>query len=85
MEHVEALRRLAKEYSVRSPQKLKQVAEKIGAHFTLKECQQALQTSVPAQTLAPPPRSLGHSAAEGPRAVRGTRGAGARAAKVCRT
>jgi hypothetical protein len=66
MEHVEALRRLAKEYSVRSPQKLKQVAEKIGAHFTLKECQQALQTSVPAQTLGPPPRSLGHSAAEGP-------------------
>ena len=66
MEHVEALRQLAKDYSVRSPQKLKQVAEKIGAHFTLKECQQALQTSVPAQTLGPPPRSLGHSAAEGP-------------------
>ena len=66
MEHVEALRQLAKEYSVRSPQKLKQVAEKIGANVTLKECQQALQTSVPAQTLGPPPRSLGHSAAEAP-------------------
>jgi len=66
MEHVEALRQLAKEYSVRSPQKLKQVAEKIGAHYTLKEYQQALQTSVPAQTLGPPPRSLGHSAAEAP-------------------
>ena len=63
---IENLRELAKEYSVRSAAKLFQVAKKIGAPATLKECQQALATSVPAQTLGPPPRSLGHSAAEGP-------------------
>ena len=66
MAHVEALKELAQEYSVRSPQKLLQVARKIGANYTLKEAQQALSTNVPAQTLGPPPRSLGHSAAEGP-------------------
>jgi hypothetical protein len=66
MEHLEVLRDLAKEYSVRSPQKLKQLAGKIGANYTLKECQKALETSVPSQTLGPPPRSQGKSAAEGP-------------------
>ena len=66
MAHVEALKELAKEYSVRSAPKLIQLARKIGANYTLKEAQQALSTSVPAQTLAPPPRSLGHSAAEAP-------------------
>ena len=66
MEHVEALRQLADKYSVRSAQKLKQLSIKLGNNFTLKECQQALEKNVPAQTLGPPPRSLGHSAAEGP-------------------
>ena len=66
MDRVEALRDLAKQYSVRSPHKLLQLSRKKGENVTLKECRQALVTSVPAQTLAPPPRSLGHSAAEGP-------------------
>jgi len=66
MAHVEALKELANEHSVRSAPKLIQLARKIGANYTLKEAQQALSTSVPAQTLAPPPRSLGHSAAEAP-------------------
>ena len=63
---LEALTELAKEYSVRSPAKLYALSRKIGAPWTLAECREALTTSVPAQTLAPPPRSLGHSAAEGP-------------------
>jgi hypothetical protein len=65
-ELIEHLKQLAKEYSVRSPAKLVQVGKKVGAHVTLKEAKQALATNVPAQTLGPPPRSLGHSAAEGP-------------------
>jgi len=63
---LEELRDLAKEYGVRSPEKLYQLSKKIGAHWTLKECKEALASNVPAQTLGPPPRSLGHSAAEGP-------------------
>ena len=66
MDHIEALKELAGEYSVRSPQKLLQLARKIGAKYTFREAQQALSTNVPAQTLGPPPRSLGHSQAEGP-------------------
>ena len=60
------LRRLAMEYGVRSPQKLLQLARKIGAPATLEECKAALSTNVAAQTLGPPPRSLGKSAATGP-------------------
>ena len=60
------LRRLATEYGVRSPQKLLQLARKIGAPATLEECKAALSTNVAAQTLGPPPRSLGKSAATGP-------------------
>ena len=63
---LEELRDLAKEYGVRSPEKLYQLSKKIGAHWTLKECKEALASNVPAQTLGPPPRSLGHSAAEAP-------------------
>ena len=65
-EHLQALRELAKEYSVRSPHKLLQLSRQIGAPWTLKECQQALSTSVPAQTLAPPPKSEGKSYASSP-------------------
>ena len=66
MDHIEALKELAGEYAVRSPQKLLQLARKIGAKYTFREAQQALSTNVPAQTLGPPPRSLGHSQAERP-------------------
>ena len=60
------LRRLAMEYGVRSPQKLLQLARKIGAPAMLEESKAALSTNVAAQTLGPPPRSLGKSAATGP-------------------
>ena len=63
---VETLHKLAKEYGVRSAQKLLQLARRIGAPATLKEAQEALSTNVAAQTLGPPPRSLGKSAATGP-------------------
>ena len=63
---MEALRELAKKYSIRSPQKLRQLGTKLGDNYTIKQCKQALETSVPAQTLAPPPRSEGKSAAENP-------------------
>jgi len=65
-DHLDALRELAKEYSVRSPHKLLQLSKQIGAPWTLKECQEALSTNVAAQTLAPPPRSEGRSAAAAP-------------------
>ena len=54
------------EYGVRSAPKLLQLARKIGAPATLEECKTALSTNVAAQTLGPPPRSLGKSAATGP-------------------
>ena len=63
---VETLRKLAKEYGVRSAPKLQQLARRIGAPATLKEAQEALSTNVAAQTLGPPPRSLGKSAATAP-------------------
>jgi len=67
MSHLtEALGELAKEYSVRSPAALLKLARKVGAPATLAECRAALATNVPAQTLAPAPRSEGRSAAEGP-------------------
>ena len=62
----EVLSELAKEYSVRSPAALLKLARKVGAPATLAECRAALATNVPAQTLAPAPRSEGRSAAEGP-------------------
>ena len=64
-EHLNALKALAEEYSIRSPQKLLQLSRKIGAEWTLKECTEALKTNVASQTLAPAPKG-GVSASERP-------------------
>ncbi|CAE7317175.1 unnamed protein product [Symbiodinium microadriaticum] len=66
---LELLRQLAQDFSVRDPRKLYQIAkrefpERPGVTQAL--ARRALQKNVARQVLAPKPRSLGKSAAEGP-------------------
>lgn len=65
-ERVEALKALAGEYNIRTAPKLQQQSLLEGVRVTLKEAQEALRVDLPRQVLAPKPRSLGKSAAEGP-------------------
>ena len=65
-QRIEALKALADEYNIRSAPKLRQQAQIEGISVTTREAQEALKTDLARQTLAPKPRSLGKSAAEGP-------------------
>jgi len=64
--HIKHLRHLAAEYSARSAQALFKLTRQLKVPASKKDVDEALKTSVPKQTLAPAPRSLGKSAAEGP-------------------
>ena len=65
-DRIEALMSLADEYNIRSPAKLRQQSLVDDVNVTIREAQEALRVDMPRQVLAPKPRSLGKSAAEGP-------------------
>ena len=66
---MELLGRLARDFNVRDPRKLYQIARREFPErrdLTSARAQAALRSDVARQVLAPKPRSLGKSAAEGP-------------------
>ena len=66
---LEFFRELAAEFNVRDPRKLYQIARRDHPErrdLTAARARAALRTDVARQVLAPKPRSLGKSAAEGP-------------------
>ena len=63
---MEALKQLARDFFLRDPRKLYTKAKAEGLNVTVKQCTEALKSSVMRQVLAPPPRSLGKSAAGTP-------------------
>ena len=65
-DRIQNLKALADEFNIRSPAKLRKQALLEGVKVTLKEAEEALRTDLARQVFAPPPRSLGKSAAEAP-------------------
>ena len=66
MDVVDQLRNLASEASIRSVPKLLLTAASEGIKATKKQAEEALQLRVPAQVLAPPPRSQAKVYSESP-------------------
>ena len=62
-DRIESLKQLAEEYNIRSPAKLKQMAQSEGVSVTFKEAQQALASDTARQVFAPKRRPQGRSAA----------------------
>ena len=62
-DRIESLKALVEEYNVRSPAKLKQMAQSEGVSVTFKEAQQALADNTGRQVFAPKRRPQGKSAA----------------------
>ena len=66
MDISQQLRTLAREATIRSAPKLLKTARGEGLIVTRKQAEEALKERVPAQVLAPPPRSTGKAFAESP-------------------